>query len=391
MNLVVASATEPLANLQLRCRFHAATGAVVTSSQPLRESSQGHQQPLLSATVSNCIPESSAAARRMHPVTPAVSSPTALAEAVPSPAMTAALRVSVTGAKPVGLAAISAGSSASSVRRGVERSAADSGLLLNPATLASAVQAQRSAVHAPGAVPGADCQESVPVLTAIDMFAPDRHSGHSPCESTALLVTASGPSSITARFAGPAVGETSQAAVQRHSIAVAGIRLCLASPSPQGLTWQPAAVATDSAGHMLYEVAWLADAVPPSGVQPLPDTHSDGDRAFDERPARHRTGHVMVAVNSRGWRSARGLRSTRHAAATAMGALEALQRFTSDVAVVQVQPSICASRSFANLGVVGPKLDARYRCIVRPVSPGDALIVLTSASRTVDKHRGKFS
>ena len=345
VNLIVSSATELLASLQLQCSFHAAEGALEVSAQPAPDAnlSQG-ERPVLSAAVSGCIPESSAASRRMKPVLPAINRHASQTEASAGTAGMAALIASMTVSTPTGLAAICAATGATSEGLQGDRSAVDSGLVLNPATLASIVQAQRSAVCALWPAPGAASREPALMLTAIDIFAAETRSRCSLCEALALLIAPPEAGSISATFTGSEVDSSSQLPAQHRSVGLAGIRLRPSSPSPQR---QPLQLSADmpvsaTAGGMLYEVAWLADAVPvPTGHSVAAAEHGR-DGVANGSPARCQTAaHAIAALDSRGGRSVRALRFTRHAAATAMCTLEALQRFTGDAAILQAR--LCSS------------------------------------------------
>ena len=333
----MAAAALPAASSELHCFYDAAAGCLAVTAEPAgaAQPRASEQRTLCSALVSACINESSAAARRVEPIMPALSS-------FPSPVLSAVAAQSTAAAIPgtdgrSRAGAVYASFGTDSAGRHAMRAAADSGLLLNPATLACVQQAQHSAASSNSEVSGAALTDHGSVVAAMDAFMPDQQSHRSPCEASALLVFADGPSSLAASTVGLTTGSGSPHAMQRRSLVMAGIKLGSAGSAPDGqsmsTTGQPVASA---AASMLYERAWLASDPSTPAASSLPQAgslHAVGDPAMRTGCAKH----VLAAVDGRGQRRIRRLRVPRHTAASAMSTLEALQRFTSDAATTAVR------------------------------------------------------
>jgi len=280
VNLVMAAAAMPTATSRLQCCYDAAAGTLAVTAEPGEAalSRASEQHALFSALVSDGTGESSAAARRIKAVMPATRS-------LSSPVIPVLTAQSAAAAVPgAGVHGRSGAAYASfgtdSAGQQALRAAADSGRLLNPATLASVQQARQGAASNDLAGSGSCLTEHGSVPTAMDAFMPDQQSG--------------------------------------QSVSAAG---------------QPVASA---AASMLYEVAWLASEQSMLAASPLPQAgslHAVGDAAVHTGYGRH----VLAAVDSRGHCSIRRLHAGRHAAFTAMSMLEALQRFTVDAATTAVR------------------------------------------------------
>ena len=334
-HLVMAGATTPTASSNLQCCYDAAAGTLAVTAEPgeaalLRASGQ---HALFSALVSACTGESSAAARRMKPSIAAISlpsSPVMSAITAPAAAVPGTDVHSRSGAVYASLGTDSAGQQAM-------RAAADSGLLLNPATLASVQQARQSAASDDSDTSGAALTEHGSVPTAMDAFVPDQQSSWSPCEAAALLVYLSGPGSMTAGMLGLTTGSGSLHAVQRRSLVMAGIKLGPADSAPAGQPVSAAAQpAASAAASMLYEVAWLAsDPNTPAAFSQPQASSLQASSAAGMHTGHGK--HSLAAVDGRAQRSIRRLPVGRHAACTAISTLEALQRFTGDAATAAVR------------------------------------------------------
>jgi len=337
VNLVMAAAAMPTATSRLQCCYDAAAGTLAVTAEPGEAalSRASEQHALFSALVSDGTGESSAAARRIKAVMPATRS-------LSSPVIPVLTAQSAAAAVPgAGVHGRSGAAYASfgtdSAGQQALRAAADSGRLLNPATLASVQQARQGAASNDLAGSGSCLTEHGSVPTAMDAFMPDQQSGWSPCEASALLVSPSGPGSIATGVMSLTTGSGSPHAMQRRSLVMAGIKLGSAGPASDGQSVSAAGQPVASAAaSMLYEVAWLASEQSMLAASPLPQAgslHAVGDAAVHTGYGRH----VLAAVDSRGHCSIRRLHAGRHAAFTAMSMLEALQRFTVDAATTAVR------------------------------------------------------
>ena len=337
VSLVMAAVAKPVTSSIMRCCFDAAAGSVAVSAEPVEAArfSAGEQRLLFSAKVSACVGESSAAARRIRPIMPAISS-------LPAPAASATtLGPAAVALQPAkvhsSVAAAVACIGADTAGQRMIRSASDSGLLLNPATLASIQQALQSAAANDARLSRAASAQFRSELRAVDAFAPDQHCSRSPCEASALLVFPGGPSSCSASLVGLAPNRGTQGTAQRCSLVVAGIALGLApvgSGEQQSVSSAAYGVRSAAAG-MLYEIAWLAShqSLAPARLRPADAADSSGSG-----PSRH----MIAALESRGRCSIRTLRLRRHAAATATSTLEALQRLTGNAATAAVRSCTAA-------------------------------------------------
>ena len=320
----------PTASSKLLCRCDAADGTLAVTAEPAGAalSSAGEQLMLFSATMSACISGSSTAARRVMP-----------ASARPSAALSAAM-AALTAMPAPEADAHSRGRSVystlgtDSAGQQMLRAAADSGLLLNPATLASAQQARQSAAPIDLGVSGAALTEHGNAPSAMDAFLARDNCTRSSWGPSAMLSSPGALGSFAASSTSLALGSASHCAAQHCSLVMAGIRLGPASIRPGTETTASVVQAAEAAAAgMLYEVAWLASHHGTSAAALLPVT----SRTPDSGPLRDavnvslsRSCHVLAALDSRGRHSIRLLRPRRHAAAIAMSTLEALHRFTGD-------------------------------------------------------------
>ena len=325
----------PTVSSKLLCSYDAAAGTLAVTAEPAEAAAlrAREQHTLFSAAVSACITESSAAARRIQRTMPALGSLSssmlsAIAAQSSAAVVPAADARSRSGAVYASIGADSAGQQAM-------RAAADSGFLLNPATLASVQQVYQSAALNDPDVSGAALAEHGSVRTAIDAFMPDQQSGRSPCDASALLVYPSGPSGLGVSSISLARGSGFQGTVQCCSLVMTGIKLGPAGSAPVGETVSAAAgqPVESAATSMLYEVAWLASDHSTPAASSLPQASS----AVGSVGVRTGYGkHVLAAVDSSGCRSIRRMRVGHHVAAIATSALEALQRFTGNAATTAV-------------------------------------------------------